>query len=423
MRKIILSLIFSIFMLQVSAQKVYYIYLQTESDQPFFVRLNEKVHSSSASGYLILSKMRDSTYTFIIGFPGNKWPEQKYSTTIGGKDHGYILKNFADKGWGLFDLQNFSVQMPATNEKKLERQSPKTDVSKFTEILAKAVDDSTLMQRPIQPKAEEKKTEVAVVAVEKKEDTKISDSLPQETKPVEKKSEVILNPEENKSGKESIVAKETPAPGVIETDTVKSNGYKKSAVSRKSESSTTEGFGLIFIDQYEDGTIDTISIVIPNLRPEMKEIKEEPVEEKKIMEIKPVAVKLPDTIVKAEIKDTAGHTLIKEKQQEATPDKPDLKNKCSVTADETDFLDLRKNMASAMNNDGMIEEAKKYFKLKCFSTMQIRNLGFLFLNEEGKYRFFDNAYSAVSDIEKFGTLQSELKEEYYINRFKAMLRN
>ena len=71
----------------------------------------------------------------------------------------------------------------------------------------------------------------------------------------------------------------------------------------------------------------------------------------------------------------------------------------------------------------MLTEAKKYFKTKCFTTGQVKNLGLLFLNDEGKYKFFDLAYAYVTDIDKFSVLQNELKEEYYINRFKAMLRN
>src|ERR1043165_3490105 len=108
MNKIILSLVFSILLLQASSQKVYFIYLQNESDQPFFVRLNDKIYNSSGKGYLILSKLRDSTQAFSIGFPENKWPEQKFEVKMGAKDHGYMLKNFGEKGWGLFDLHTLS---------------------------------------------------------------------------------------------------------------------------------------------------------------------------------------------------------------------------------------------------------------------------------------------------------------------------
>jgi hypothetical protein len=69
----------------------------------------------------------------------------------------------------------------------------------------------------------------------------------------------------------------------------------------------------------------------------------------------------------------------------------------------------------------MIIQAKKYFKLKCFSVPQIKNLGALFLNDESKYNFFDAAYKYATDKTAFATLESELKDPYYINRFKAML--
>ena len=92
-------------------------------------------------------------------------------------------------------------------------------------------------------------------------------------------------------------------------------------------------------------------------------------------------------------------------------------------ATESDFFKLRKKMA-ATNNDGeMIGEAKKYFKVKCFSTEQIKNLGNLFLTDAGKYEFYDASYLSVSDIENFSILEIQLNDEYYITRFKAMLRN
>ena len=80
-------------------------------------------------------------------------------------------------------------------------------------------------------------------------------------------------------------------------------------------------------------------------------------------------------------------------------------------------------MAAETADDDMVSEARKYFKTKCFTVLQLKNLSTLFLNDDGKYKFFDAAYIYVSDAENFTGLQSELKDEYYINRFKAMLRN
>ena len=65
---------------------------------------------------------------------------------------------------------------------------------------------------------------------------------------------------------------------------------------------------------------------------------------------------------------------------------------CKDLASNSDFLKIRKRMAAEKDNDAMVLAAKRFFKTKCFSTEQIRNLSFLFLSDEGRYMFFDAAY-------------------------------
>ena len=48
--------------------------------------------------------------------------------------------------------------------------------------------------------------------------------------------------------------------------------------------------------------------------------------------------------------------------------------------------------------------------------------GHIVKTDDGKYKFFDAAYNYVSDRDNFPSLEAELKDQYYINRFKAMLR-
>ena len=78
-------------------------------------------------------------------------------------------------------------------------------------------------------------------------------------------------------------------------------------------------------------------------------------------------------------------------------------------------------MAGENSDENMIKIAKKYFRSQCFSTEQIKNLSFLFLNDEGKYQFFDAAYAFTSDSSQYHNLQAQLKDPYYVNRFKAMI--
>jgi len=64
------------FSLSIQAQQNHFIYIQADSRQPFYVKLDKKIYSSSASGYLILSRLQTGEYNLAVGFPQNEWPEQ-----------------------------------------------------------------------------------------------------------------------------------------------------------------------------------------------------------------------------------------------------------------------------------------------------------------------------------------------------------
>jgi Domain of unknown function (DUF4476) len=389
MTRFILSLLIVLSFSAAFSQKQYFIYLQSEPEHAFFIKVNEKIHTSSSSGYLILSKLRDSSYNFSVGFPQNKWPEQKFTVDIKAKDHGYLLKNFGETGWGLFDLQTLAIQMSLPAANTASQKTEQREVSAFTDILSKAANDPSLKEKPVTPPPvvikEETKPAIGQTVIKKDEP------------PVVKKEEP------------PVITKEQPTVKTEEVKTIPVEEYKRSVVTKKSESSTSEGLGLTFIDDYGNGKKDTIRILIPNPKINIGEVKEIPKEEKKFLDI-------------------TENDTVKKKEPVLIVTKPaDLpvavaKNNCLSIASDNDFLKLRKKMAAETKDDGMIDEAKKQFKTKCFTVSQIKNLSALFLNDNGKYNFFDAAYMHVSDPENFSSLAAELKDEYYINRFKAMLR-
>ena len=304
-------------------------------------------------------------------------------------------------------------------------------------MLAKAADDSTIKEKPIIEKPVEKKADATASNTEKKEEVKeIAPSSQSEIKngvpssqseikngiivaPVVIKEEPKIDVQESKNAakmkEDSIAAAKAKEDELLKqeelrkqdsiekakTQTITEGEYKRSVVKLKSESSTTTGIGLVFLDILSDQVTDTIRVLI---QPDTK--KATPVqsnqEEKKFLDIPPV-----DSV--AVEKDVTQKAAVKS-------------NNCKAVAVEDDFFKLRKKMAGANNDDAMIAEAKKTFKTKCFSTTQVRNLSALFLTDESKYKFFDTAYQYVSDLENFSTLQSALKDEYFINRFKAMIR-
>jgi hypothetical protein len=508
------------------SQKIYFVYLQTENEQPFFVKMNEAVQSSSASGYLILAKLRDSTYNISIGFPQGKWSDQQFKLEIKGNDHGYLLKNFGEK-WGLFDLQTLGVQMSAASTSR-SSGAQSFEVSAFTEILSRAANDPTLKERPIAAKQEEKllvaqpavlkeekepvkdpvvvKPDTAAIARVTTQDAVATGTLPKVSgKPdsLVKKEESIVrkdppiaektiakvdtpankeqsiakqDPPKNATALETVAKVDTPAvkeasnirpqdtkvtspsETMAKVDTpakkdeviatkatkeeeasrkaetktapapeltakteqpaktepvavVKEEVYKPSVVKRRSESSTTEGFGLVFVDEYANGAKDTIRIVIPVSKQPNVLLKEQPKEQPK------VAVKEDKKFL--DITSDSKDVTVSKKEERAIPNKPVAK---CVTAVESDFLKLRKRMAGQNTDWGMLSEANKYFKTRCFTAQQLKNLSALFLNDAAKLQFFEAAYPYVADASNFPSLAGELKDSYYVGRFNAILK-
>ncbi|HEU4859922.1 MAG TPA: DUF4476 domain-containing protein, partial [Chitinophagaceae bacterium] len=402
------------------AQKVYFVYLQTDNQQPFYARLGEKIYNSTPSGYLILSNLRDSLYGINIGIQGSQAADQPYSIAINRKDQGFLIKNLGEKGWGLFNLSSMAVIMPTSTPASPVQtvKTEKREDNAFTNLLAKAADDSTIKEKPIIEKTVEKKPDAVALSTEKKEgvnndvkeivspkqddikkvivapvvikeepkvDTSITKEQTQESRDAAQMKtdsiEAATNSEAELVKEEALRKQDSIDKAKLEATTVAE--YKRSVVKLKSESSTTAGIGLVFYDMLPNDKTDTIRILIPaeTTKTSSVELKQD---EKKFLDIPPVD-SVPPTNAKVS---------------------PTKRNNCKIQANTDDFFKLRKKMAGETNDDKMITEAKKVFKTKCFSTSQIKNLATLFLSDEFKYKFFDAAYQYVNDLENFSSLQS-----------------
>ena len=95
---------------------------------------------------------------------------------------------------------------------------------------------------------------------------------------------------------------------------------------------------------------------------------------------------------------------------------------CKTQATDYDVDKLRIKMMAIDNDDDRVQTARKYFKIKCFNTIQIRALSEVFPTDEGRYKFFDAAYPFAYDYTNFPQLVNLLTGSYYINRFNAMIR-
>ena len=194
-----------------------------------------------------------------------------------------------------------------------------------------------------------------------------------------------------------------------------------------------EGRMLIYTDRTSEGT-DTIRIFIPVMpavvKNEATERKDNPVAATPVNDAKFLDIELqnPNTTKT----DTTAKVLMNAVPEEkavvvttvaAAGSKPtvNFNSDCKVNAREDDFLKLRKRMAAETTDDRMISVAKKFFAAQCWYTDQIRNLSVLFLSDSGKYVFFEAAYAHIYDTQNFQALQSQLNDEYYVKKFKALL--
>ena len=374
------------------SQQNHFIYIQTENQKPFYVKQDKKIYSSSATGYLIISKLREGDYNFTIGFPRKEWPEQNIKVTVNKKDLGYSLKNFGDKGWGLFNLQTLDIVMAGS---KPDAEVAKKEISDdpFNNMLSNAVNDPSIK--------------------EKKEIRK------EEEKPVQKEETKIIE-----------------VPAAVNKEEIKT----PPSILRVLSNTSSEGTEMMYVDR-SSGKEDTIRLFIPaekiiitkETEPVKEEIikeepkpviKEEPPKDKKFIDMELPNPNSKQDSAKTEEQKIVSPVQVTEKPKVEIPVTVSIPNSdCKNFASEEDFLKLRKKMAAEENDDDMISAAKKVFKAKCFTTEQIKNLSVLFLKDKGRYDFFDAAYPFVSDSINFPTLENQLTDTYFINRFKVMIRH
>ena len=447
MKRTLLICVFALGISLLHAQKIYFIYFQTEAGDPFFIRMNDKLYSSTSSGYLILSKLIDSTYKFKLGFPG-KNIDLDFTTTMNKKDHGYLIKDFGDKGWGLFDLQSLNIQMSSSPVKSnAGGNSGSLQVTAFTDLLARATDDPSLKQNVVFAKEDEGKTQV-VEAVEKS-GGKLPLNQPVES---ETRRELVSKPDVNAEldkAAHTVIEQNIDSSGKLPVAKV-AEPYKRSRITKLSGTATADGFKYVFRDENSNGNADTIAIVVPH---DTRVVNAEPKPDS-TKEIKKTRGADTSSVAGAQAaakKDEAKKWGLFNKSRNESVNKsssetdkegmkkwwPFSKNSsttassaqiagsktCATVAVDDDFLKLRRKMAGRTNDDGMLEEAKKYFKMKCFTTEQIKNLSSMFLSSAGKLNFFEIAKDYTSDKDKFSSLESELKDPYYVNQFRAMLSN
>ncbi len=100
-------------LMKANAQQKFFIYVESETKEPFYLLIDGKTNfSSSLNGFLTIPQMSNGDYDAEIGFVKNKYPEQHFILSIKGMDVGFILRRAKDNTFSLLNLQTFATLMP-----------------------------------------------------------------------------------------------------------------------------------------------------------------------------------------------------------------------------------------------------------------------------------------------------------------------
>jgi hypothetical protein len=258
--------------LQAVAQQEYYIFIQEPSRQPFYVRMGQESHSSSAEGHIILAKLKDSVYNLYIGFPKSR-DEELFSVTMNKKDHGYELRGVNGRRQ-LFDVVTLETINAVASTLSDGQTIRKTD--SYSELMAGVVDDSAVLYTS---PADTLTSDTALAAV-KADSGSVARAAPRKTKGKKKKPAAVVVADTVAVKKEvplavvdSIVARidsaatevkmDSTAPAqIVMADRPDSSVRDKRDIIRLSTENITEGKLMIYVDRTGPAN-DTIRIIIP----------------------------------------------------------------------------------------------------------------------------------------------------------------
>jgi hypothetical protein len=429
------------------SQHVHFIYIQSDQQQPFYVKKSGEIISSSTTGFVILPKLPSGTHQFVIGFPKNQWPEYDFQVEVRSSDRGFTLKNFDEKGWGLFDLQSAEVISGRRIDPPKAQEIPEAPKSNdpFSVILASAVGDEGIRETGLiamtvsrQGPVASKTTNIAPTVAKKdvQPETPKPVSLPQ---PTEDKTVAVVSPpveQKKKTEVEAAVKTASPEPTAEVPPAIKAAPPLAKAElppDVKTQSSAPP----------KSEVKSELPAVVKNETP--------PVKAQSLPELKPVDTKQAGSVSMirkiSEVRGTKITELLFVDMNGTVSDTVDVvieineaetkvpasggnaataattnRINCTDIATEKDAMSLRRKVLGMGGDEEMMAAILKEVKAKCYTTESLQNLSYVFVNDGLRYRLFEESYPYIYDPANYGTLERLLYNEEYISRFRKLIK-
>lgn len=340
--------------------------------------INNKNYSSSLSGYLIIPRLKNGKYFFIAGFPKDKYPEQKFTYVVNDKDAGFVLKQFGNNGWGLFNVVDFSNLM--ANDTNWEQDKKQNDTIQLEDTYSVNTNIKPQIQVSSEANNAEQKTTLVKTNTINKEEIDISATTTKKDTPnsSEKKATEAATFSNNQTKINNTNADNADQTPITSSPKRIVRVYQKNSIN---------GVDEMYLD-YTSNPADTIIVFIP---------------------------------LNAETDNNPNINLPQNKIQPNSKSQANVNQyntSCVYLATESDYLKTRKLMSAETSDDKMIKTAKSTFSNKCYYVEQIQKLGLLFLSEQSRLKFFKAAYSNIYDRYNYSSLEMQFTLSSLINQFR-----
>ncbi len=344
----------------------HYLFIEADGQQPFYIKRGSEAYSSTASGFLILSKLTAKEIDFIIGFPNKLYPEVSFKVNGLDRDRGFLLKQDEGKGWVLIDRAGSGMIAGGAVTPQLFSAVSGNSSAGFADLLADATGDKSLLEK-----------------------TSYTPTTP--TK------QVAVSPKTNSSGgptKKPQSPQATPKP--------KSWGIIRSIV--QSDDSTS--IRIAFFEKNAKEKWDTILIEI----------------EKPLMSIAPEKIEIDSSRSALRLEKKVNLS-----EQSLSPLSNTAENIVSTecknpVALPKDVKEVQRKMSKSSSSDEQIAIALKAMAERCFTTRQVKELGTVFWEEENRLLFFTTVRKWVSDPALYSELEQSLLQEGSKRSFREMLK-
>ena len=406
----------------------YFAFIGADHRQPFYVRIDSQVYSSTAAGHLLLAPLKDSDYIVTIGFPGQTYPEKRYEFRMRGKDQEFELRRQDDGNWRLYDemSKKWVTAMENENKAELELAGVKKDDA-FSRMMAGVVHDTAVLYNTFAMEAVLKDS--PVIAAGPKTDSIAKMARADSSARIARADS--LRADSGVSTARGVVAATSAAKNPAAGDSA------AHGVVKLNEKKSSRSVRLVYKDNK-----DTIEVIIPRDTATVaggspSRVLDTARKAKVSMTGKPrvdtamrvaadvtwktgtdTARKVAEDVTRKASFDTAKGTTVDTARKAATGIAY-INSDCHNFATDNDVDKLRVKMLQAGKDEDRIAAARKIFKTRCFYTSQIRALSELFNSDAGKFGFFQAAWPFAAD-EHFGELSALLSDPAYIDQFKAM---